>query len=133
MAKYYKPQLDDLYRIDYPELKGTKTSTLRPCLCLEIADGYALMLPYSTQDTYYDINGKRRKRGELDIKQPPFGRRDKAGWLAFGTAAWFKLTSDGYLKANADFGYAPKKYADEAWQGWLTYCKATGYKPPFFG
>ena len=124
------PQLDDLYLLEYPELKGNKQSTKRPCLILEIADGYALLLPYSTQDSYYDINGKKQKRGALDIKQPPFGKRNKAGWLAFSTAIWLKLDNNGKLNITSDFGYAPQKYADEAWQGWLKYTAATGYKAP---
>jgi hypothetical protein len=130
---YYNPQLDDLYLIEYKELKGKKQSTNRPCLILEIKNGYALCLPYSASDTYYDIDGKFCKRGKYDIKQPKFGGRTKDGWLAFSTAAWFKLNKKGELNAKASLGYAPIKYAEQAYNAWLEFIKRTGYEPPFYG
>ena len=130
---YFTPQQDDLYLLDYKELQGSKVSTKRPCLVLEVKDGYALCLPYSASDTYYDVNGKPCKRGPLDVKQPKFGGRTKDGWLAFSTAAWFKLNKKGELNACTSLGYAPLKYADQAWQAWLKYLKATDYQPPFYG
>jgi hypothetical protein len=118
---YVTPQLDDMYLVEMPWLKGTKESTKRPVMVLDKKDGMVLLMPYSTSYTYYDVNGVKKVRTKDELKQPPYGNRNKVGWLTPDTCVWCKLNKKGQMKVVSEYGYVPTQYSDQVWQYWQQY------------